>query len=62
MLRFNAVLLAGVPPPDSSRTFQSTLLAVSSFSSTRNEQLPFFCVVQSRVAVEAVLMPVVLPE
>ena len=62
LARVRLALLAGLPPPESRRTAQLAVVAVLSLSSTRSEQLPFLRVVQSRLALEVVAMPVVEPE
>ena len=58
----SAVLADGEPPPDRKRTAQSALDDALSTSINCSDQLPLRLTVDTRSAVDAVLMPVVLPE
>src|SRR5690606_15935324 len=62
LARVRLVLADGLPPPDSRRTAQDAEVLALSTSLTCSEQLPLRRIEQLRSAVEAVEMPVVLPE
>src|SRR5690606_28913915 len=61
-LRDSAVLLPGLPVPESSRTFHDAEDDALSTSRTCSEHEPPWRMLQLRLAVDEVEMPVVLPE